>query len=134
MLLIKNGHMIDPGSGREGRYDILISEDRIVKIGTDLQAPGERCKVIDAEGLLAAPGLVDVHVHFREPGFTRKETIATGAAAAARGGFTTVVMMANTKPAVDNAETLGYVLEKGRETGIHVLACACVTKEWKGNS
>lgn len=132
MLLIKNGHMIDPGSGREGRYDILISEDRIVKIGTDLQAPGERCKVIDAEGLLAAPGLVDVHVHFREPGFTRKETIATGAAAAARGGFTTVVMMANTKPAVDNAETLGYVLEKGRETGIHVLACACVTMGMEG--
>ncbi len=132
MLLIKNGYMIDPKSGRDGKYDILTQKDRIVKIGKDLEAPRGRCRVIDAEGLLVAPGLVDVHVHFREPGFTQKEDIATGAAAAAKGGFTSVVMMANTKPPVDNAETLEYVLRRGRETGIHVYACANVTEGMQG--
>ncbi len=127
MLLIQNGYMIDPKSGREGKYDILTKGDRILKIGRNLSAPDDKCQVIDAEGLLVAPGLVDVHVHFRDPGFPEKEDIYTGAAAAARGGFTTVVMMANTKPPIDNPDTLKYVLEKGRETGIHVLACANVT-------
>ena len=88
--------------------------------------------MIDAEGLLAAPGLVDVHVHFRDPGFPEKEDISTGAAAAARGGFTTVVMMANTKPPIDNPGTLACVLEKGRGTGIHVLSCANVTAGMQG--
>lgn len=89
-------------------------------------------EVIDGTGLVAGPGLIDVHVHFRDPGLTYKEDIFTGAAAAAAGGFTTVVMMANTKPVIDNAETLCYVLEKGRETGIHVESCACVTKGMQG--
>ena len=133
MLLIKNGYMIDPKSGRDGNYDILTEKDRILKIGKNLEPPVGRCKVIDAEGLLVAPGLVDVHVHFREPGFTQKEDITTGAAAAAKGGFTSVVMMANTKPAVDNRETLEYVLNRGRETGIHVYSCANVTVGMQGN-
>lgn len=135
MLLIKNGYMIDPKSGREGNYDILTEEDKIVKIGRKLEVPEGaegKCRVIDAEGLLAAPGLVDVHVHFREPGFTEKEDIDTGAAAAAGGGFTTVVMMANTKPAIDNEDTLKYVLDRGKETGIHVLSCANVTMGMAG--
>lgn len=132
MLLIKNGYMIDPKSGLEGNYDILTDREKIVKIGKGLEKPCEECKVYDAEGLVAAPGLVDVHVHFREPGFTHKEDIASGAAAAARGGFTSVVMMANTRPCIDNPETLAYVLEKGRETGIHVYACANVTRGMKG--
>lgn len=132
MLLIKNGYMIDPKSGREGNYDLLIRGDRIIKIDKNLEPSGGRCQVIDAEGLLVAPGLVDVHVHFREPGFTHKEDIATGAAAAAKGGFTTVVLMANTKPAVDNPTTLTYVLNRGRRTGIHVLTCANVTKGFQG--
>ncbi len=129
MLLIKNGYLIDPKSGREGNYDILVDQGKIVQMEKELAKPRGRgkCKVIDAEGLLVAPGLVDVHVHFREPGFTRKEDIATGAAAAAKGGFTTVVMMANTKPPVDNVETLKLVLEKGKQTGIHVTASANVT-------
>lgn len=131
MILIKNGYVIDPKSGREGRYDILTKEDRIVRIGEGL-IPEPGCTVIDAEGLVAAPGLVDVHVHFREPGFTRKEDIITGGASAARGGFTTVVLMANTKPPVDNSETLRYVLERGRETGIHVNSCVNVTKGMQG--
>nr|WP_300837608.1 dihydroorotase [uncultured Acetatifactor sp.] len=132
MLLIKNGYMIDPKSGREGKLDILTKGDRILRIGKGLESPGGECDVIDAEGLLAAPGLVDVHVHFRDPGFPQKEDIFTGAAAAARGGFTTVVMMANTRPCIDNRKTLAYVLEKGRETGIHVHSCANVTMGMKG--
>lgn len=132
MLLIKNGYMIDPKSGTEGNYDILTDGNVIVKIGKGLQKPGGQCRVIDAEGLLVAPGLVDVHVHFRDPGFPQKEDIVSGAAAAARGGFTTVVMMANTKPPIDSRETLQYVLDKGRGTGIHVQTCANVTLGMKG--
>lgn len=131
MLLIQNGYMIDPKSGREGKLDILTEGARILRIGKGLEKP-EGCEVIDAEGLLAAPGLVDVHVHFRDPGFPEKEDISTGAAAAARGGFTTVVMMANTKPPIDNPGTLACVLEKGRGTGIHVLSCANVTAGMQG--
>ena len=134
MLLIKNGYMIDPKSGKDGNYDILTEKDRILKIGKNLEPPAGCCKVIDAEGLLVAPGLVDVHVHFREPGFTQKEDIITGAAAAAKGGFTSVVLMANTKPAVDNRETLEYVLNRGRETGIHVYSCANVTVGMQGEA
>ena len=88
--------------------------------------------MLDAKGLVVAPGLVDVHVHFRDPGLTYKEDIHTGAAAAAKGGFTTVVCMANTKPIVDNEETLKYVLEEGKKTGIHVLSCAAVSKGFEG--
>lgn len=132
MLLIRDGYVIDPGSGREGNYDILMKDGRIVKIGEKLGRPDNACKVVDARGLVATPGLVDVHVHFREPGFTYKEDIATGAAAAARGGFTTVVMMANTKPPIDNKETLKLVLDRGRETDIHVLSCANVTRGMQG--
>ena len=132
MLLIENGYMIDPGSGREGNYDILADGGKILKIAerlsekmTEKELKG--CRRIDAGGLLVAPGLVDVHVHFRDPGLTYKEDIETGARAAARGGFTTVVLMANTKPCVDHVDTLRYVLEKGRGTGIHVESCANVT-------
>lgn len=132
MLLIKNGYMIDPKSGTEGRYDILTDGDVIAEIGQNLNRPGPGCRVIDAEGLLAAPGLVDVHVHFRDPGFPQKEDIESGAAAAARGGFTSVVMMANTRPTIDNRETLEYVLRKGKRTGIHVYACANVTLGMQG--
>ena len=89
-------------------------------------------EVLDATGLVVAPGLVDVHVHFRDPGFTHKEDMFTGAAAAAKGGFTSVVLMANTKPCVDNEETLAYVISKGAETGIHVYTCANVTRGMKG--
>lgn len=137
MLLIENGYMIDPKSGREGNYDILTEDGRIRKIGRNLgqeltAAEREKCQVLDAEGLLVAPGLVDVHVHFRDPGFTHKEDILTGARAAARGGVTTVVLMANTRPTVDTEETLRYVLDKGKTTDIHVETCANVTLGMKG--
>ena len=132
MLLIKNGYLLDPKTGREGKLDVLVERDKIVKIGENLEISGEHDTVIDATGFMVAPGLVDVHVHFREPGYTHKEDIDTGAAAAARGGFTTVVLMANTKPAVDNTDTLEYILNRGRGTGIHVETCANVTKGLQG--
>ena len=131
MFCIKNGYMIDPKSGQEGKYDILTEGRKIVKIAKNINVP-EACQVIDAEGMLIAPGLVDVHVHFREPGFTQKEDITTGSQAAAKGGFTTVVLMANTKPSVDNEDTLSYVLERGKDAPIHVTTCANVTMGMQG--
>ncbi|MBQ8822478.1 MAG: dihydroorotase [Lachnospiraceae bacterium] len=135
MLLIENGYVIDPASGLEGTLDVLIEGKKVKKIGKNLrEALGENGELecIDATGKVVAPGLVDVHVHFREPGFTYKEDIQTGSRAAARGGVTTVVLMANTKPAVDNVETLQEVLQKGKETLIHVETCANVTFGLKG--
>lgn len=130
MLLIKNGRVVDPVNGTDEVMDVLIDGSMIVKTGKEMEA--EDAQVLDATGLVVAPGLMDAHVHFRDPGLTYKEDIETGAAAAARGGFTTVVCMANTKPAVDNLETLAYVQEKGEKTGIHVLQAAAITKGLKG--
>lgn len=153
MLLLRNGYFIDPASGTEGYRDILIENGKIARImpqGTSIETLREginhandsdnmdgkadlkNVEQIDLDGQHIAPGLVDVHVHFRDPGFTHKEDIYTGALAAARGGFTTVVLMANTKPAVDNPKTLEYVLAKGKETDIHIHTCANVTKGLKG--
>lgn len=138
MLLIKNGYVLDPQSGREGIYDILIDNNRIKRIEPFIMESGlteeerNNLQIIYADNMMVAPGLVDVHVHFRDPGFTYKEDIYTGAKAAAKGGFTTVVLMANTKPTVDNPDTLHYVIEKGKETDIHILTCASITKELKG--
>lgn len=131
MILIKNGRVIDPVTNTDEVMDVLIDGSQIVKTGTNLQA--EQVDVIDAAGLVVAPGLVDTHVHFRDPGFTQKEDICTGAAAAARGGFTTVVCMANTKPVVDNVETLLQNQKKGEQTGIHVLQAAAITHDLKGS-
>ena len=148
MLYLKNGYMIDPASGTEGYRDILIDTEqgkirRIVPQGTPMdvaacssEAESDSCEAvteeIDLNGQIVAPGLVDVHVHFRDPGFTHKEDIHTGAAAASKGGFTSVVLMANTKPAVDNPDTLAYVLDKGKETGIRIYTCANVTSGLQG--
>lgn len=131
MLLIKNGRVVDPVTKTDRVMDVLIDGDKIIKTGEHLEESG--AEVIDASGLVVAPGLVDTHVHFRDPGFTYKEDIITGAMAAARGGFTTVVCMANTKPVADNPETLRYIQEKGRTTGIHVLQAAAVSRDLKGN-
>lgn len=130
MILIKNGRVVDPVTQTDEILDVLIDGDKITNVGKHIEADG--ADMIDATGLVIAPGLVDTHVHFRDPGFTYKEDIYTGARAAARGGFTTVVCMANTKPVVDNIETLGYVLQKGSETGIHVLTAAAITKGLQG--
>lgn len=137
MLLIKNGYVMDPKSQTEGVSDIWVKDGNIYKIGVNLQEEMSaqelaQCEVIDAADKIVAPGLVDVHVHFREPGFTHKEDIVTGAQAAAKGGFTTVVLMANVNPHVDNEETLHYILERGKTTGIHVETCANVTMGMQG--
>ncbi len=142
MILIQNGRVVDPKSGMDETADIVLDGKRIRKVlvksgsqsGENASAPDKERydQVIDASGLVVAPGLVDVHVHFRDPGFTYKEDIITGARAAAKGGFTTVVCMANTKPKIDNRETLAEVLEKGRQTGIHVLACGAVSVNFGG--
>ena len=134
MTLIKNGYVIDPKSGMEEIQDILIENGKIIQMGKNLMEnlSGKPEKIIHADGLVVAPGLVDVHVHFRDPGFTYKEDILTGARAAAAGGFTSVVLMANTKPVVDDQETLAYVLEKGKTTDIHVHTCATITKGMRG--
>lgn len=141
MLLIKYGRVVDSVTKTDKKLDVLIEENIITKVAENIDVeeiaassgvkPSD-IQVIDASGLIVAPGLVDTHVHFRDPGFTYKEDIYTGAEAAAYGGFTTVICMANTKPAVDTVETLQYIQKKGEETGIHILQTATVTKDLKG--
>lgn len=155
MLIIKNGKVIDPVADRVYPADLYIENDTIVKIVDHDKERAEQdgknpavepesglagmdniknlaAEVFDAEGMLIAPGLADTHVHFRDPGFTYKEDILSGAEAAKKGGYTQIVLMANTKPCVDQVETLQYVLDKGDQTGIHIHSCANVTKGMAG--
>ena len=111
MILIKNARVMDPESGFDQVTDILLDGKRIRQIGKVDDVSGIE-QVIDASGMIAAPGLIDVHVHFRDPGFTYKEDLQTGSAAAAAGGFTTVVCMANTKPVVDSVDIYKEIEDK----------------------
>ncbi|MDD5647446.1 MAG: amidohydrolase family protein, partial [Dehalococcoidia bacterium] len=106
-LLIKNARIIDPATDAEETGDILIAEGKISKTGNDISAAG--AATIDASGLIACPGFIDLHCHLRQPGYENKETIATGAAAAARGGYTTICCMPNTNPPLDNAGIVNHV-------------------------
>lgn len=130
MILIKNGRVINPQTKFDEIADILIEDNKVKKIGKidDIEVD----QVIDAKGMIISPGLIDVHVHFRDPGFTYKEDIESGSQAAAAGGFTTVVCMANTVPSVDNVETLSYILDKAKNAPIHVLQTSAITKGLKG--
>mgnify|MGYP000922741065 FL=1 len=130
MLLIKNGRVMDPKTGFDQITDLLVEGKKIVKIGQNLEAAD--AQVLDASGLVVAPGLVDIHVHFREPGQTHKEDIHTGALAAAAGGFTTVVMMANTNPTISTVETLQKVLESASRENIHIKSVATITENFDG--
>lgn len=130
MLVIKNGRVMDPKTGLDQVCDLLIEQGKIVEMGPSLSYQG--AQVIDASGKVVAPGLVDIHVHFREPGQTHKEDIHTGALAAAAGGFTTVVMMANTTPTISDVETLKEVLDSAAKEAIHVKTVATVTKNFDG--
>ncbi len=132
MILIKGGRLLDPKSGTDAVCDIQIENGTVCGIGSALADERAYERVIDAEGLVVAPGFVDGHVHFRDPGLTYKEDIRTGSAAAARGGYTTVICMANTKPPVDHPDTLSYILSEGKQTGINVLSCAVITKAMEG--
>lgn len=128
--IIKGGRVIDPSQQLDEVLDILIDDGRIAALGKGLAA--EDAEVIDAGGKVVAPGLIDLHVHFREPGLTYKEDIASGSRAAARGGVTTVVCMPNTDPVVDHPALVKYVMEKGRAVGLtNVLTTGCITKGMK---
>ena len=131
-MLIKNGHILDPGNGIDAVMDLRITDGVISGIASGL-SPAENELLIDAAGCVTAPGLIDTHVHFRDPGFTDKEDIMTGTSAAIAGGFTTVIMMANTKPAVSTPEVLQANLAKASSCGIHVLQAATVTKDLMGS-
>lgn len=129
--LITNGHIIDPANRIDRVGDIYITGGKIAKLDFDatLRKHPDDLDVIDASGLIVAPGLIDIHVHFREPGQSAKETIATGAKCAAAGGFTTVVCMPNTSPPVDTPSVVAWILEKARaEACVNVLPTGAITK------
>lgn len=122
---------MDPGTNASYKADLHIRDGVIAKIGPDLSAaPGEEC--LDAEGFVIAPGLIDTHTHFRDPGFPHKETLHTGALAAARGGFTSVICMANTSPAVDSVPVLQDILERAKQENIRVFQAGTVSQGLKG--
>lgn len=129
-LLIKNGRVIDPSQNLDTITDILIIDGAIEQIGSI--TPKENYRVIDATGLCVAPGLVDIHVHFRDPGFTHKEDILTGAESAAAGGFTSVCCMPNTNPTIDSPETINYILEKAKHAKTRVYPIGCVSYGLQG--
>lgn len=131
MLLIKNGRVMNPATGMDEVTDVWVKDGKIAGFG-ETDVPVEPEQIIDAGGCVVAPGLVDVHVHFRDPGFTYKEDLQTGSAAAAAGGFTTVVCMANTKPVVDCTEVLDDILERAKELPIHVKQVSAVSKNFEG--
>jgi dihydroorotase len=127
-LLVKNARIIDPASGLDGSGDILIADGKILQTGKDIPAAG--ATIIEASGLIACPGFIDLHCHLRQPGYEDKETIATGAAAAARGGYTTLCCMPNTFPPLDNAAIVGHVKDiAAREAPLMtILPAGCITK------
>jgi len=136
-LLIRGGHIIDPGQGTDQVGDLLIAEGKIVHLGgeipTVIASEAKQSQAVDATGLVICPGFIDLHCHLREPGFEDKETIATGTKAAAIGGFTTVCCMANTEPPLDNAASVDWVKQKAsKDSLVGVLPIGCITKGRKG--
>ncbi len=125
-ILIKNAHICDPATNMDCEGDIFLVDGVIADIGTNLDYETE--VTIDASGLIAAPGLVDMHVHLRDPGQTEKEDIISGCKAAAAGGVTSVLAMPNTNPTVDNVETVQYILNKAKDADAHVYVSAAITK------
>lgn len=130
-MLIKNGLLINPASGTEKKMDIREKDGIITHLGDLTPNPDE--EVLDASGLIVAPGLIDTHIHFRDPGFTHKEDLHTGSLSAARGGFTTVICMANTKPVVDNVGTLTDILSRAKDEKINIYQVGSVTYGLKGH-
>ncbi|MCR4818674.1 MAG: dihydroorotase [Fretibacterium sp.] len=130
-LLFKNARLMDPELRLDAPGDLLVMDGRIAALGQGLNAP-DGARVVECCGAVLAPGLVDVHVHFRDPGQTHKETLETGCRAAAAGGFTSVITMANTKPAIDSPEAVRDCLERSRETDCRIHPAAAVTKGLSG--
>ena len=130
-LLIKNGNVIDPATNTDEVLDVLVEDGVIKKVAPSIEDDFD--EDIDASGLVVAPGLIDMHVHFRDPGQTHKEDILTGSKAAAKGGFTTVCCMPNTNPVIDSADTVKYIIDKAAENKYtNVLPVGAVTKGMKG--
>ena len=131
-ILIKGGHVINPATQMDEVADVLIEDQKIKKIGKELPEK-EAERVINADGCYVMPGFIDMHVHFRDPGFEQKEDIYTGMQAAAHGGYTTVLTMPNTKPVADNPDIVNYVHNKAKSGScIHVLQVGAVTKGQQG--
>ena len=130
ILLIKNGHVINPATETDEVADILAEDGKVVKMEKNIKAKADR--VIDAKGCYVMPGFIDMHVHFRDPGFTYKEDLQTGSAAAAAGGFTTVVCMANTKPVVDSVDIYKEIEDRCEQLPIKVWQAAAVSKGFEG--
>jgi len=129
-LLIKNGRVIDPANGIDKECDVLIADDKIASVGK-VEKPARI--VIDAAGKLVTPGLIDIHVHFREPGDEEEETIASGSAAAVAAGFTSVVCMPNTNPPIENETDVEYIHRKARKARrTHVYTMGAMTKNLDG--
>jgi dihydroorotase len=127
-LIIKNGRIIDPSTDRDEIADLYILAGRISE-----QAPGNHCEIIDARDRIVAPGLIDIHVHLREPGQSHKETIETGSKAAAAGGFTSVVCMPNTDPPADNPSTIAWIADRARAcASVNVFPAGAITKGLNG--
>ncbi|HOE18143.1 MAG TPA: dihydroorotase [Syntrophorhabdaceae bacterium] len=132
-ILVKGGRLVDPGQGIDAKLDVLLSGNIVEKIDKDIPEKDAGMKVVDASGHIVAPGLIDVHAHLREPGYEYKETIRTGTMAAAKGGFTSVVCMANTDPVNDNKSVTEYIIKMARlEGACRVLPCGAVSKGLKG--
>jgi len=130
-LLIRNGLVIDPAGETREITDILVENGKISSMGTNLIAPG--AEVIDAAGKLVVPGLVDMHVHLREPGYEAKETVETGTLAAVKGGFTSVACMPNTDPVADNPSVIEFILSRARAAGnAKVYPVAAITRNSRG--
>lgn len=130
--LIKNGIVVNPKAKYEKKMDILVNENKIEKIAEQIEVD-ENCQVIDASGKYILPGLVDLHVHLREPGYEHKETIATGTKAAAKGGFTSICCMPNTNPVADNSSVIRYIQHRAAEEGVvKVFPIGAISKELNG--
>ncbi len=130
-ILIKNGHVVDPANQLDGEADVLIVDGLIAKVGKGLKAKADR--VVEAKGSLVTPGLVDMHVHLREPGFEYKETIATGTRAAVAGGVTTVACMPNTNPPIDDQAIVHFIKAKAASDGLcRVAPIGCISKRREG--
>ena len=132
-ILIRNGRLVDPASDRDEIVDVFVSGGYVEKIDKNMPVTGADIEVIDATGRIVAPGLIDAHAHLREPGYEYKETIRTGTLAAVRGGFTSVVCMANTDPVNDNRSVTEYIVRKAHAEGVaRVFPCGAITKGLKG--
>ncbi len=142
MIMLQGVRLLDPQSKTDAIRDILLAEGKIIRVGEDLwldasliaRAKGEVLEVFACAGLCAAPGFVDGHVHFRDPGQTHKEDILSGARAAAAGGFTSVICMANTTPVIDSEERIVANIQKGRMTGIHVYSASTISQGMRGET